>query len=123
MFGGSFDPAYTLAIHALPNLMRPTMNKRNAALVQRHMEESLGVHPERGFVRFVPTPEDNVALGGKTMTAELEELTANDDEGPPPSRSKSKSNRRISMKVRLCHSQPCCAAARPGGPPLMLRSH
>lgn len=101
MFGGSFDSAYTLTIHALPSLTQPTTNKRNAALLQRHLEEALGVKSARGYVRFVATPEDMVAVGGRTIAAEIEDSRANpatvEPENPP--RKGSKGHRRISVKV------------------------
>ncbi|KAI1637671.1 Tautomerase/MIF [Biscogniauxia mediterranea] len=75
MFAGTFEPAYTLTIYALPNLVQPTTNKRNAALTQRHLQESLGVVPARGYIHFVATPEENVAIGGRTVAAEIEEST------------------------------------------------
>ncbi|OTB00102.1 hypothetical protein M426DRAFT_324513 [Hypoxylon sp. CI-4A] len=99
MFGGSFDPAYTLTIHALPSLVQPTTNKRNAALVQRHIQEALGVVASRGYVRFVATPEDNVAVGGKTIAAEINESSGSVAEDKPAEpRKGSKSNRRIGVK-------------------------
>ncbi|KAI1143607.1 Tautomerase/MIF [Hypoxylon sp. FL0543] len=99
MFGGSFDPAYTLTIHALPSLVQPTTNKRNAALVQRHIQETLGVVPSRGYVRFVATPEENVAVGGKTIAAEMNESSSATPEDKPAETKKSaKSNRRIGVK-------------------------
>jgi len=70
MFGGSFDSAYTLTIHAVPSLTQPITNKRNAALLQKHFEEKLGVVPSRGYVRFVPTPGEEVACDGRTFGAE-----------------------------------------------------
>ncbi|KAI0598594.1 Tautomerase/MIF [Biscogniauxia sp. FL1348] len=75
MFAGTFEPAYTLTIYALPSLVQPTTNKRNAALIQRHLQESLGVVPARGYIHFVATPEENVAIGGRTVAAEIEEST------------------------------------------------
>jgi len=74
LFGGSFDAAYVLSIFALPSQLLPTTNKRNAALIQKHMKESLGVGADRGYVRFVPTREEDVAHRGKTMAGEIDEL-------------------------------------------------
>ncbi|KAL2181607.1 Tautomerase/MIF superfamily [Thermothelomyces heterothallicus CBS 202.75] len=74
LFGGSFDPAYAMAVRALPSQLQPTTNKRNAALLQRHMEEALGVAPSRGVLRFVPIPEEHLACGGKTVAGEIEEM-------------------------------------------------
>jgi hypothetical protein len=68
-FGGSLDPAYVMSVFALP-----TTNKRNAALIQRHMEETLGVSPARGLLRFVPVQEEHLACNGKTMAGEIDEL-------------------------------------------------
>ncbi|KAH6624833.1 Tautomerase/MIF superfamily [Chaetomium sp. MPI-SDFR-AT-0129] len=73
-FAGSFDPAYTMSVAALATQLQPTTNKRNAALIQRHMAETLGVSPERGLVRFVPVQEEHLASGGKTVAGEVEEL-------------------------------------------------
>lgn len=73
-FAGSFDPAYTMSIAALATQLQPTTNKRNAALIQRHMAETLGVPPERGLLRFVPVQEEHLACGGKTVAGEVEEL-------------------------------------------------
>ncbi|RYP09246.1 hypothetical protein DL765_008511 [Monosporascus sp. GIB2] len=100
MFGGSFDSAYTLTIHALPSLIQPTTNKRNAALIQKHIEEALGVKPSRGYVRFVPTSEDSVAIGGKTIAGEIEDSGGSmvTDECEPPARKGSKGSRRISVR-------------------------
>jgi len=73
-FGGSFDPAYVMSVFALPSQLLPTTNKRNAALIQKHMEETLGVGPARGFLRFVPVQEEHLACNGKTVAAEIDEL-------------------------------------------------
>jgi hypothetical protein len=73
-FAGSFDPAYVMCVSALPSQLQPTTNKRNAALIQKHMEEALGVRPGRGLLRFVPVQEEHLACGGKTMAGEIEEL-------------------------------------------------
>ncbi|KAG7114087.1 hypothetical protein HYQ44_008789 [Verticillium longisporum] len=73
LFGGSFDSAYTLSISGLPIEFAPTKNRRNAALLQKYMEESLGVLPHRGYLRFVPLSEENVARDGKTVASELAE--------------------------------------------------
>jgi hypothetical protein len=73
-FGGSLDPAYVMSVFALPSQLLPTTNKRNAALIQRHMEETLGVSPARGLLRFVPVQEEHLACNGKTMAGEIDEL-------------------------------------------------
>ncbi|KAL3419426.1 macrophage migration inhibitory factor [Phlyctema vagabunda] len=74
LFGGSFDPAYTMTITALPSQVQQVTNKRNAALLQKNMEEALGVAPDRGLIKFMAIPEENLATNGKTAAGEIEEL-------------------------------------------------
>ncbi|KAF2161369.1 hypothetical protein M409DRAFT_28104 [Zasmidium cellare ATCC 36951] len=70
--GGTFDPCYILSISTVPSQMGPTMNKRNAALIQSFMADILSVPPERGIVKFQPIPEENFAINGTTMLGEIE---------------------------------------------------
>jgi len=74
LFGGSFDPAYTLTITALASQLQPVTNKRNAAIVAKAMEDNLGVGPERGVIKFQAIAEENVATNGKTIAGEIEDL-------------------------------------------------
>ncbi|TVY83267.1 hypothetical protein LSUE1_G002161 [Lachnellula suecica] len=74
LFAGTFDPAYTMTINALPSQLQPATNKRNSALLGKAMEESMGVAPNRGLIKFVPVPEENMATDGKTAAGEIEEL-------------------------------------------------
>lgn len=71
LMGGSLEPAYIVAIHALPGLVQTATNKRNAALLQRHLLGALGVVPARGMIRFVGVPEECLAVGGRTVAGEL----------------------------------------------------
>lgn len=73
-YGASFDPAYILTITALPSQVQPVTNKRNASLLVKAMEEGLGVAPDRGLIKFVAIPEENLATAGKTIAGEIEEL-------------------------------------------------
>jgi hypothetical protein len=107
MFGGTFEPAYIMSLFALPGQLQPATNKRNAALIQKHMQEAIGVTPARGFLRFVPTMEDQVAVNGKTMAGEIDELeksysspSITDDATSILSR-RSKHRKRLSVKVSL----------------------
>jgi hypothetical protein len=105
LFGGSFEPACTLTIHALPSLLQPATNRRNATLIQQHLLESLGVPSTRGYVRFEPTPEENVAIGGKTVAAEVEEISRNNgDRKPGVFRKSSKSGRGIMNSMKVGHT-------------------
>ncbi|KAK1781550.1 hypothetical protein QBC45DRAFT_48411 [Copromyces sp. CBS 386.78] len=72
LFGGTFDPAYVISVSALPSHLQPTTNKRNAALIQKHLEEAIGVSPPRGLLKFIPVPEDCLASGGITVSGEME---------------------------------------------------
>lgn len=82
IFGGTFDPAYTLTITALPSQIQPTLNKRNAAIIQTFMAEGLGVAASRGVVKFVAIAEENFATNGQTILGELEALDKHpQDEG------------------------------------------
>lgn len=114
VFGGTFDPAYVISVHALPTQLQPTTNKRNAALIQRHMDEALGVKPSRGFLRFIPTPEDSTARNGKTIAGEVEEsaevkLTAAEaaEEFTGLRRTRSKNKGRLSVRVSALPSVTC----------------
>jgi hypothetical protein len=74
LLGGSFEPTYILTINALPVQVQPTTNKRNAALIQTFMAESIGVSSERGIIKFIPIPEESLAMNGMTILGEIERL-------------------------------------------------
>lgn len=74
LLGGSFEPTYILTINALAVQLQPTTNKRNAALIQTLMAESIGVSPDRGIIKFLPIPEENLAMNGMTILGEIERL-------------------------------------------------
>ncbi|KAG7131448.1 hypothetical protein HYQ46_009682 [Verticillium longisporum] len=99
LFGGSFDSAYTLSISGLPIEFAPTKNRRNAALLQKYMEESLGVLPHRGYLRFVPLSEENVARDGKTVASELAETQGLGDQHGVATTLQQNTSRRLSTKA------------------------
>jgi len=74
LLGGSFEPTYVLTITALPVQVQPTTNKRNTALIQNFMHESLGVPLERGIIKFVAIQEESLATNGMTILGEIERL-------------------------------------------------
>ncbi|KAF2124837.1 Tautomerase/MIF [Dothidotthia symphoricarpi CBS 119687] len=74
LLGGSFEPTYILTINALPVQLQPTTNKRNAALIQNFMCESIGVPADRGILKFAPIQEENLATNGITILGEIERL-------------------------------------------------
>ncbi|KAI9701169.1 MAG: hypothetical protein M1836_001838 [Candelina mexicana] len=96
MFGGSFDPAYTLTITALPSQIQPTTNKRNAALTQAFFHDVLGVTAERGVIRFTAIAESDLATNGQTILGEIDLLDKqkNEQNGGPKSRSGTIKSRR-----------------------------
>ncbi|EHK47547.1 hypothetical protein TRIATDRAFT_26918, partial [Trichoderma atroviride IMI 206040] len=79
-FGGSSHPAYILTITALPSEVQPATNKRNTAVLQKHMETILHVPPLRGMVRFVPATEECLAWGSKTVAGRISDAVAKDRE-------------------------------------------
>jgi hypothetical protein len=74
LYGGTFDPAYTLTVTALGSQLQPVTNKRNAVLLAKHIDEGMGVDPKRGVIKFVASTEENLAVDGKTMALQIEEL-------------------------------------------------
>ncbi|KAK1987038.1 macrophage migration inhibitory factor [Colletotrichum cereale] len=80
LFGGTFEPAYTMSIHALALEVGTTKNKRNSALLQKHLQEALGVPPARGYVKFVEVPADCMAVNGKTTASQIAEVTGEEEE-------------------------------------------
>ncbi len=99
LLGGSFEPTYLLTINALPSQVQTTVNKRNAALIQNFMTESIGVMPERGIIKFVPIQEDQLAIGGMTILGEIERLERQhaEESGVPVKRATIRNSRKGSM--------------------------
>lgn len=95
LFAGTFDSAYIMTVTALPSQIQPTTNKRNAALIQNFMIDSLGVPPERGVVRFVGIPEEFLATNGMTVLGEIENLRKTSSEG-----SRTESSRMSTIRSR-----------------------
>ncbi|PTB36500.1 hypothetical protein M441DRAFT_61967 [Trichoderma asperellum CBS 433.97] len=79
-FGGSSHPAYILTVTALPCEIQPATNKRNTAVLQKHMEAILRVTPSRGMVRFVPIAEECLAWGSKTVAGRISDAVVKDRE-------------------------------------------
>jgi len=74
LFSGTFDPAYTITITALQSQLQTVTNKRNASLIQKHLEDSLGPSPERGLIKFAPIAEGNIATNGNTVAGHIDEM-------------------------------------------------
>lgn len=99
LLGGSFEPTYVLTISALPIQLQPTTNKRNAAMIQSFMTESIGVPSERGILKFVPIPEDSLATNGMTILGDIERLERQqaDESSSGLKRALTKSSRRSAV--------------------------
>jgi hypothetical protein len=87
MYGGTFEPAYVLDMTAIEQHCQTATNKRNAALLQSFLSDVLSVPLQRGLLRFQPIPEHCLAIGGRTIAADIEK--AETDNGVKPSRRKS----------------------------------
>ena len=74
ILGGNSDPAYCMTITALSPEIAATKNKRSAHLVQKFMQESLRINPQRGIVRYEAVAEENLATNGVTALQEIEQL-------------------------------------------------
>jgi hypothetical protein len=103
--GGTAEPAYMMTISTLPSLLQPATNKRNTAILQRYLEETLCIPPARGCVRYIPLGEDNFAYGGTTAAGHMVKVERSTsthnpgDMGRADSRAK-RMSRRLSVKVR-----------------------
>ncbi|QIW96562.1 hypothetical protein AMS68_002080 [Peltaster fructicola] len=75
---GTFDPCYILTITTIPSHMSAALNKRNASLIQTFMADILSVPSDRGIIKFVAIPEDNYAMHGSTIAAEIERVEKDD---------------------------------------------
>ncbi|EAT90648.2 hypothetical protein SNOG_02436 [Parastagonospora nodorum SN15] len=94
LLGGSFEPTYVLTINALPVQLQPTTNKRNAALIQSFMCESIGVTSDRGIIKFVAIQEECLAMNGMTILGDIERLERQNGEESGVKRALTKSSRR-----------------------------
>ncbi|CAL5867019.1 uncharacterized protein PFLUO_LOCUS1231 [Penicillium psychrofluorescens] len=106
LFGCASAPAYLLKIYALPHLIAPITNLRNTGLIQKALQELLGVAPDRGVVIYLPTEEYNLATNGVTACGEISRLERlSQDENPGLFRTISRSMSRR-LKSGSGHSQP-----------------
>lgn len=102
MFAGSFKPAYSLSVHALPSQVQTVTNKRNLILIQQHLEAALRVPASRGVVRFVGVPEECMGIGGKTVAgvlAEVHERAGRGMSSPTTESLEARVQRRKTMRV------------------------
>lgn len=100
-----------MSITALQCQLQPVTNKRNAALLQKVMEDALGVIPERGLIRFMPIAEENLATNGKTVAGEIEDLEKDSSEDASSirrtlSREKNRHNTKSLRNLRISSPLP-----------------
>ena len=89
----------------MPSQVQPATNKRNAVLLQKLIEESLGVPPSRGVAKFLAIPEENYAYNGKTVAGDIEDLEkAQGDDSASLRRSQSRSGLRNTAKRQSMRS-------------------
>ncbi|KAL7970606.1 Tautomerase/MIF superfamily [Trichoderma sp. SZMC 28014] len=100
-FGGSSHPAYILTITALPSEVQPATNKRNTAVLQKHMETILRVPPSRGMVRFLSITEECLAWGSKTVAGRISDAVAKDREVASEGEGSKSHERRILKSLSL----------------------
>ena len=74
LFGASCEPTYLLTISAIPSFTTTAMNKHSASCLQNFIEEELKCPADRGVVRFTTTPEENLAVGGITLSQRIDEM-------------------------------------------------
>jgi hypothetical protein len=108
LLGGSFEPTYILTINALPVQLQPTTNKRNAAMIQQFMGESIGVPSDRGIIKFVAIQEESFAMNGMTILGEIESLERIQAEESGVKRGMTKSSRKSGVSkakssIQLTH--------------------
>jgi hypothetical protein len=83
LIGCNFGPAYYITITALSLEIAPTKNKRCTALIHAFILESLDIPLERGVIRFEAIAEENLAIDGRTVLQEVEDMERkpNEDDG------------------------------------------
>lgn len=96
-------PSYLLTVYALPSLIAPVTNLRNTTLIQKALEELLGIPPSLGVIIFIPIPEANLATNGMTVRSEITQLERS-DQGDSPNLFKSIS-RSMSRRLKTSSGQ------------------
>lgn len=119
LLGGSFEPTYVLTINALPTQVQPTTNKRNAALIQTFMADSIGVSADRGIIKFIPIPEDSLAMNGMTILGDIERLERQQaqENGTNVKRVATKNSRKFSVGKSKSHMQLSRGPSKPDQAP------
>jgi hypothetical protein len=99
LLGGSFEPTYILTITALSIQLQPTTNKRNAALIQAFLNETLGVPSNRGIIKFHAIQAENLATNGSTVYGDIQRLEQKnaEDTGGSLKKVMTRSSRRSTM--------------------------
>ncbi|KAI5813969.1 hypothetical protein BZA77DRAFT_109201 [Pyronema omphalodes] len=69
--GGTSDPCYSLAISSVHSIS-PTVNKRQAIMIQAWLHENLGISPQRGVVKFQLVQCADWVSGCETVQGRME---------------------------------------------------
>lgn len=82
IFGNTSLPSYLLRIYALPSAIAPVTNIRNTDLIQKALQELLGIAPDQGVVLFFPVLEENLATNGSTAQRAISRLEQTEMDSP-----------------------------------------
>jgi len=63
-----------MTVSSIRRHLEEALHNKKAAALQVHMQESVGVLPERGLVKFEIISENNIATNGKTLRLEIADL-------------------------------------------------
>ena len=74
LFGASCEPTYLLTISAIPSFTTAAMNKHSANRLQNFMKGELSCPADRGVVKFLTIPEENLASDGITVSQRIDEM-------------------------------------------------
>jgi len=83
LFGSNSLPSYLLTVYALPVFIAPVTNLRNTALIQKALEDLLGIPPSLGVVIYIPIPEANLATNGMTVRSEISQIERSEQGDSP----------------------------------------
>ncbi|KAK5069649.1 hypothetical protein LTR64_008330 [Lithohypha guttulata] len=78
MMAASTEPAYLVAITAMPSEIAATKNLRTVMIVQDFLAEALQIPVNRGIIKFHPVQEDELGSNKTTVKDEIEVLQAED---------------------------------------------
>jgi hypothetical protein len=96
-------PSYLLTVYGLPSFIAPVTNIRNTTLIQRALEELLGIPPILGVIIYIPVSEENLATNSMTVRGEISQMERS-EQGDSPNLFKSIS-RSMSRRLKTSSGQ------------------